>query len=226
MASKNGETGSVTAKVLIADDHLEVRAELAKHLAMEPDLAICGEADDLKHALALVAQTRPHVVIIDIALQNGNWIELIRRIKRRHEDARILVWSMYPEDVYAWRAVRAGAHGYLNKGRPPGQVVDAVRAILQGSLYVSRGVVDQLLPQVDNRKSADRSAVNRLSDRELQVFKYIGEGMTRESIAKTMKLSPTTFDTFQARIKAKLGIRTKPELIERAAQWVGESIGP
>jgi DNA-binding NarL/FixJ family response regulator len=220
MASRNVEAVAVKAKVLIVDDHPEARAELARQLALEPDLAVCGEADDLTAALALVVKARPHVAIIDIALQNGKWLELIRRIKRCDQAARILVWSKYPEDVYAWRVLRAGAHGYVNKELAPCQVVDAVRAVRQGRLYVNRAVVEQLVPGVARRKPAERSVLDCLSDRELEVFKYIGEGMTRELIAKTMQLSPRTFDTLQARIKAKLGIRSKPELIQRAAQWV------
>jgi DNA-binding NarL/FixJ family response regulator len=192
-------------------------------LATQPDLDVCGEAADLQGALALVARARPDVAIVDISLRNDNGIEVIRRISRRQGAVRILVWSMYPETVYARRALRAGAHGYLNKGQATHLVLDAVRAILQGKLYVSREVVNQLLPAVDGRKPAEHSPLDRLSNRELEAFQYMGQGMTTESIAEKMNISTRTLETFRFRMKQKLGVSTLAELIERAAQWVAES---
>jgi DNA-binding NarL/FixJ family response regulator len=223
MARKNGEAVSAKAKVLIVDDHPVVREGLAMHLATQPDLEVCGEAEDLAGALALLESARPDVAIIDISLKNSNGIELIRRIKDCHDAVRILVWSMYPENLYAERALRAGAHGYLNKGQATHHVLDAVRAILQGRVYVSGGLADQLLLRVVGRKPEEGSAIDRLSDRELEAFQHMGEGMTTESIAKKMHVSPKTVETFRSRIKEKLGISNLTELIQRAAQWVVES---
>jgi DNA-binding NarL/FixJ family response regulator len=208
---------------LIVDDHPVVREGLAMHLSTQPDLVVCGEAEDLPGALALMASARPDVAIIDISLKNSNGIELIRRIKERHDLVRILVWSMYPETLYAERSLRAGAQGYMNKGQATHHVLDAIRAILQGKVYVSGELANRLLERVVGRKPEGRSAIDSLSDRELEAFQLMGEGMTTESIAEKMHVSPKTVETFRARIKEKLGISNLTELIQRAAQWVVES---
>jgi DNA-binding NarL/FixJ family response regulator len=223
MTSKNAEPASAKARVLIVDDHPVIREGLAMHLSTQPDLEVCGEAEDLSGALALMASVRPDVAIIDISLKNSNGIDLIRRIKGRHDEVRILVWSMYPENLYAERALRAGARGYMNKGQATHHVLDAVRAILQGQVYVSGNLANQLLQRVVGRKPEERPAIDSLSDRELEAFQLIGEGMTTEAIAKKMHVSPKTVETFRARIKEKLGISSLTELIQRAAQWVVES---
>ena len=223
MTRKNAEAVPTKVKVLIVDDHPVVREGLVMHLATQPDLEVCGEAEDLPGALTLLASARPDVAIIDISLKNSNGIELIRRIKDRDDGVRILVWSMYPESLYAERALRAGAQGYLNKGQATRHVLDAVRAVLQGRVYVSGVITEQLLKRVVGRKPETGSAIDRLSDRELEAFHLIGEGMTTESIAEKMHVSPKTVETFRARIKEKLGISNLTELIQRAAQWVVES---
>jgi DNA-binding NarL/FixJ family response regulator len=223
MTRKNPETGSAKAKILVVDDHPVVREGLAMHLSTQPDLEVCGEAEDVPGALALLASARPDVAIIDISLKNSNGIDLIRRIKDRHDGVRILVWSMYPENLYAERALRAGAQGYMNKGQATHHVLDAIRAILQGQVYVSGKLANQLLQRVVGRKPEERPAIDSLSDRELEAFQLIGEGMTTDSIAEQMHVSPKTVETFRARIKEKLGISNLTELIQRAAQWVVES---
>src|SRR5215471_18038251 len=223
MPRKNPETASAKAKILIVDDHPVVREGLAMHLSAQPDLEVCGEAEDLAGALALIESARPDLAIIDISLKNSNGINLIRRIKDCHEEVRILVWSMYPENLYAERALRAGAQGYMNKGQATHHVLDAIRAILQGQVYVSAKLTNQLLQRVVGRKPEECPSIESLSDRELEAFQLIGEGMTTESIAERMHVSPKTVETFRTRIKEKLGISNLPELIQRAAQWVVES---
>ena len=189
----------------------------------QPVLAVCGEAEDTPGALAMLASDPPDVAIIDIALKNSNGLELIRRIKDRHEATRILVWSMYPENLYAERALRAGAHGYLNKSQATQHVLEAIRAILQGKVYLSGELADQLLHRTLGKKLAEGSPIDSLSDRELEAFQLIGEGMTTESIAEKMHVSPKTVETFRARIKQKLGLTNMTELIQRASQWVVEA---
>jgi DNA-binding NarL/FixJ family response regulator len=222
MTKKTREAIAVKAKVLIVDDHPVVREGLALHLATQPDLQVCGEAEDLAGALTLLESARPDVAIIDISLKNSSGMELIRRIRDREDSVRILVWSMYPENLYAERALRAGAQGYLNKGHATHHVLEALRAILQGRVYVSGELADQLLQRVVGRKPEEGS-IDSLSDRELEAFQLIGEGMTTESIAQKMHASPKTVETFRSRIKEKLGISNHTELIQRAAQWVIES---
>jgi DNA-binding NarL/FixJ family response regulator len=223
MTKKNPDAKPAAVKVLIVDDHPVVREGLAMHLATQPDLEVCGEAEDVPGALALLASTRPDVAIIDITLKNGNGLELIRRIKDHHDEVRVLVWSMYPENLYAERALRAGAQGYLNKGEATHHVLEAVRAILQGKVYVSGDFADQLLHRALGKKLVERSPIDSLSDRELEAFQLIGAGMTTESIAEKMHVSPKTVETFRARIKEKLGLSNMTELIQRASQWAMES---
>jgi DNA-binding NarL/FixJ family response regulator len=223
MSKVKWEAAAPKAKVLIVDDHPVVREGLAMHLATQPDLEVCGEAEDLPGALALLASAQPDVAIIDISLKNSNGLELIRRIRSRGEGVRILVWSMYPENLYAERALRAGAQGFLNKGQATHHVLEAVRAILQGRVYVSAELANQLLHRAVGQKTWEGSLIDSLSDRELEVFQLLGEGLTTESIAEKMHVSPKTVETFRVRIKEKLGINTLPNLIQRAAQWVVES---
>lgn len=167
MSKKNAKPAASTAKVLIVDDHPVVREGLAMHVAKQPDLEVCGEAEDLPGALALLASTRPDVAIIDISLKDSNGLELIRRIKERHDAVRILVWSMYPESLYAERSLRAGAQGYLNKGKATHHVLHALRAILQGRVYVSAELANQLLHRAVGQESVEGSPIDSLSDREL-----------------------------------------------------------
>jgi DNA-binding NarL/FixJ family response regulator len=223
MMTIQSETPTAKARILIVDDHPVVREGLAMHLAAQRDLEVCGEAEDLPGALALLTSARPDVAIVDISLKNSNGIDLIRRIKDRNVSVRILVWSMYPENLYAERVLRAGAHGYLNKGQATHHVLEAVRAILQGQVYVSAQLANRLLYQVVGRKPAQRLTIDSLSDRELEAFQLLGEGMTTELIAERMHVSPKTIETYRARIKEKLGISNRTELIQRAAQWVVES---
>jgi DNA-binding NarL/FixJ family response regulator len=223
MARKAPVNAAVKAKVLIVDDHPIVREGVKMHLGAQPDLEICGEAEDLPGALALMAVARPDLAIIDISLKNSNGIDLIRRMKARDGGVRILVWSMYAEGLYAERALRAGAQGYLNKGEATRRLLDAIRVILQGRVFVSESLTDHLLKRAVGGQPSVGSPISNLSDRELDAFQLIGEGMTTESVADRMHVSPKTVETFRARIKEKLGIGNATELIRRAAQWVLES---
>ena len=213
---------SNVSRILIVDDHPIVREGLAMHLASQSDLEVCGEATDLPGALALLASTPFDVAIIDISLMNSNGLDLVRIIKERYECVRVLVWSMYPEHVYAERALRAGAQGYLHKGQATQHVLNAVRDIIHGKTYVSGTLAEQLLRRVVGRNSEERSPIDTLSDREFEAFRLIGAGMTTHSISQRMHVSPKTIETYRARIREKLGLENTTELIQRAAQWVME----
>jgi DNA-binding NarL/FixJ family response regulator len=215
---------SEKVKILIVDDHPVVREGLAMRIATQPDLEICGEAEDMPGALGLLDSCRPDVAIIDISLKNGNGIDLIRRIRARHSAAElpILVWSMYPENLYAERALRAGAQGYLHKGQATRQLVDAIRAVLAGKVYIGGELADELLHRVVGGVSMERSPLDRLSDRELETFELMGNGLTTEAIAAKMHVSPKTVETYRARIKEKLCVNNVTELVQRAAHWVLE----
>ncbi len=214
---------TVTAKILIVDDHPIVREGLSMQIATQSDLSVCGEAEDMAGALTLLESYQPDVAIVDISLKNGSGLDLIRRISDRYDAVRILVWSMYPENLYAERALQAGALGYLHKGRPTRHILDAIRTVLAGNVYVSGEMADSLLRQAVGGAPTDRSPIQSLSDRELEAFEMMGYGMVTESIAAKMHVSPKTVETYRARIKQKLGLKNMTELIQRAAQWVLES---
>jgi len=210
------------AKILIVDDHPVVRDGLTVHIATQQDLVVCGEAEDLAEAAALVETLQPDVAIVDISLKTGNGIELIQRIRANNDKVRILVWSMYPESLYAERALRAGAQGYLHKSQATRELLGAIRSVLAGKLYFSVELTDNLLNQAVGRKALDRSPMERLSAREMEAFELIGQGMTTAQIARRMHISPKTLATYRSRIKEKLNLANVNELIQRATRWMIE----
>ena len=219
--AKSSSASAGRTRVLIVDDHPVVRDGLQAQLATEGDLEVCGEAEDVAGALALVQSAQPDAVVIDVTLKSGSGIELVKRI-RAHDDAvRIVVWSMYPEDLYAERALRAGAQGYVHKGRSTSEIIGALRVVRDGRVYLSGDQADRILRRlVGGGKNADRSPVESLSDRELEAFELMGRGRTTEEIAGAMKVSPKTVETYRARIKEKLNLENITELVHRATQWV------
>jgi DNA-binding NarL/FixJ family response regulator len=223
MPGPNQSTENRPVRILVVDDHPVVRDGLAAQFATQSDLELCGEAEDLAGALALIESVRPDLAIIDISLKSGNGIDLVKRIRARSEQIFILVWSMYPEHLYAERALRAGAQGYVHKGRSTREILDALRTVLAGKIYLSADQADRVLQRLVGGKEAEHSPVEDLSDRELEAFELMGQGLTTEQIGEKMRISPKTVETYRARIKEKLRVGTFTELIQRAAQWVMES---
>jgi DNA-binding NarL/FixJ family response regulator len=212
------------ARILIVDDHPIVREGLGIRIARQADLMICGEAASVAEALAQVEATAPDVAIIDISLGKGDGIDLIRRIRARDARVRMLVWSMYPETLYAERALHAGAMGYINKQEATGRIIEAIRCVIGGSVYLSESMANRLLRRaVGGVPGIARSPVESLSDRELEVFRLIGLGLTTAEVAGRIPLSVHTVETYRQRIKDKLGLRTAAELARAAAQWVLEN---
>jgi DNA-binding NarL/FixJ family response regulator len=209
-------------RVLIVDDHPVVRDGLAAQLQTEPDLVVCGEAEDVPGALAQLESAHPDVAIIDISLKSGSGIDLIRRIRERGLSLPILVWSMYPDEIHAERALRAGAQGYLHKGRATAEILDALRAVLAGKLYLSGEGADLLLKRLVGSTHQQRDPIESLSDRELEAFELMGQGQTTEQIAQQMHVSPKTVETYRARIKDKLNLTNITQLVQRATQWTLE----
>ena len=210
-------------RILIVDDHPAVREGLVTRIAREPDLDVCGEAADIPEALTLLESHHPEVAVIDISLKTGNGIDLIHRIKARDETIRMLVWSMFPESLYAERALRAGAMGYVTKEHATGKIIEAIRAICNGRMYVSESIAVRLMRSaVGNSEPAPASPVEALSDRELEVFELIGEGLTTGQIAERLHVSVHTIETHRQRIKTKLNLRTAAELGRAAVQWALE----
>lgn len=207
------------SQILLVDDHPIVRQGIRCLIEREVGLTICGEAEDAQTALALIEQTRPDLVVVDLSLKRSNGLNLILDIKRRWADVRILVLSMYDEEVYAERVLRAGASGYVMKQDAPTKITNAIRAVLNESFYVSENVSSRLLQKMVKGRAA-ASWFDTLSDRELQVFQMIGEGLTYPRIADTLVLSVKTVESHVEHIKRKLSIRTGRDLLQRATEWV------
>jgi DNA-binding NarL/FixJ family response regulator len=213
------------ARVLIVDDHPAVREALALRISRQPDLEVCGEAADTIDALRLVTEVLPDAAVVDISLKTGNGIDLIKRIKGRNDHVRILVWSMHSESLYAERALRAGALGYVNKGQATDRIVEAIRRVLEGKVYLSEAMAEQLLQRAVGgaREEITRSAVDVLADRELEVFQLIGAGTKTAEIAERLHLSVKTVETYRDRIRQKLGLSDGTKLAHFATQWVLEN---
>jgi DNA-binding NarL/FixJ family response regulator len=213
------------ARVLIVDDHPAVREGLGFRIARCPDLVVCGEAADLAGALSQAEQAGPDVIVVDIALGDGNGIDLIRRLRARDPAVRTLVWSMYPESLYAERALRAGAMGYITKQEATGRIIEAIRRVLCGEVFLSEAAAGRLIRRVVGRGAevpAAPSPEESLSDRELEVLRLLGTGLTTAESAQRLHLSVHTIDTYRQRIKGKLGLKNASELARVAAQWVLE----
>lgn len=216
-----------TAKALIVDDHPAVREALALRIGKLRDLEVCGEAADVPEALALVDAQDPDIAIIDISLRSGDGLDLIKRIKARKAHVRMLVWSMHSETLYAERALRAGAHGYITKEQATNRIVDAIRQVLEGKVYLSPAMTDKLLHRAvgEGGESLEHSPVDALSDRELEVFRLIGQGIQTAEIAKRLHLSAKTVETYRDRIRHKFGLANGTELAHFATKWALET-GP
>jgi DNA-binding NarL/FixJ family response regulator len=208
------------AKVVIVDDHPAVREALAIRISSQADLEICGEASDVLDALQVIANTNPDVVVVDIALKTGNGVDLIKRVKDRNSKARMIVWSMFQEELYAERALRAGAMGYLTKEQATSEIIDAIHHILEGRMYLSAEMTEKLLKQATGAASPNASPIDSLSDRELEVFRLIGQGLRNQEIANQLHLSVKTVETYRDRIKDKMALKDSVELNRSALQWI------
>jgi DNA-binding NarL/FixJ family response regulator len=210
------------ARIMIVDDHPAVREALAIRIGREPDLEVCGEAADLVEALHLADSAGPDVAVIDVALKDSSGIELIKRLRTRHENLRMIVWSMYGEDLYAERALGAGASGYITKEQATDKIIEAIRHVLEGKIYLSAAMSERLLRRYVGPVVRDPrgTVIDALSDRELEVFRFIGKGMKTAEIASRLHLSIKTVETYRDRIRAKLELVDGAKLVLRAMEWV------
>lgn len=214
---------SLPTKILIVDDHPLVREGLAMRISLYPDLSVCGEADSEDEALALVTEIGPDLVLIDISLKSGHGLDLIKRIRSLNPAIKMLVISGFQESLYAERAFRAGALGYLNKQESNKKLIEAIRTVLAGKRFLSPEISRRLIEQALGTSDVTRSPVERLTDRELEIFRMIGEGVTTSAIANQLFLSTHTIDTHRENIKRKLAVSTAAELSRAAVQWLLEN---
>lgn len=213
-------------KILIVEDHPLFRAMLAQLIEKDLGMTVCGQADNIKEALTLIERTRPDAAVIDLTLSGASGLELIKDLTARNFGLPVLVLSMHGEKLYAERVLHAGAKGFISKEESPAEVVEAIRTVLAGRIYVSQRVNETILERQRHAgKPAPATGVDLLSDRELEVFQLVGSGLNSREIAGRLHLGPTTVDSYRARIKEKLGIKNAAELYQRAAQWVAEGGG-
>jgi DNA-binding NarL/FixJ family response regulator len=205
-------------RILIVDDHPLVRTGFSQLIGDCPDLEVCGEAGDMAEALKQVDATSPDLAIIDLSLAGGSGLDLIERIRSRNKDILMLVASMHDETLYAERVLAAGARGYINKQEAQDSIIRAIRQVLGGKVYLSQQMTDRLLSGMVDANGEKRD-IDSLSNRELQVFELIGEGVSSSQIAEQLNLSIKTIETHQAHIKKKLGLGSAHELNQRAIRW-------
>jgi len=211
------------ARILIVDDHPMVREGIAMRISAQRDLEVCGEAATESEALALVSRTDPDMMIVDISLKSGHGIELIKQVKSRYPGVRILVFSGFQESLYGERALRAGALGYLNKQESNDNVIEAIRTVLGGGRFISPELTRRLVAQALTNRGATQDPFDKLTDRELEILRMIGQGLTSGAIANQLHLSTHTIDTHRENIKRKLGANNAAELNRQAVQWVVEN---
>jgi DNA-binding NarL/FixJ family response regulator len=221
-AQQSLQNGSQKHRVMLVDDHPLVRRGLADVIARETDLEVCGEAGDVAEGLAAVERTKPNLVVVDLTLKTGHGLELIEKLNSRDPDLKILVSSMHDEMLFAERVLRAGARGYISKQEPPESLIRAIRQVLRGELYLSPRMTSRLLNRVVAGAGTQDDPVQGFSNREIEVYEMIGQGLTIQQIAARLHLSPKTIETHREKIKQKLNVTNSAELNRRAVQWVLE----
>jgi DNA-binding NarL/FixJ family response regulator len=206
-------------KVFLVDDHPIVRQGLALFIDREPDLLVCGEADGATSALQAIREAAPDFVVLDISLDGPDGLELLKTLRLRYPNLPVLVLSMHDEAVYAERALRAGANGYIMKQEATEKVLTAIRHILGGDVYLSDRLTKRMLQQFVNGAVSPRDPLAKLSDRELEVYRLIGAGHSTRQIADELHVSTKTVESYQAHIKEKLALRNARELVQHAVEW-------
>jgi DNA-binding NarL/FixJ family response regulator len=206
--------------VLLVDDHPLLRQGLVMLINREPDLMVCGEVEEAPSAMKAIAKYKPDILIVDISLKGPDGLDLLKNLRVLYPDLPVLILSMHDESIYAERAMRARANGYIMKQEATEKVLVAVRRILDGEIYLSNRMSNKLLHQYMNGQTAETdSRMAALSDRELEVFRLIGEGYGTRQISEVLHLSMKTVESYQAHLKEKLLLRTGRELMQHAIQW-------
>ncbi len=215
-------SGTVARKsrVFIVDDHPLVREGLTNLINGQDDLIVCGEANDSAQTINGIVKARPDVALIDISLENESGLELVKQLSSQFPQVALIILSMHDEGLYAERALRAGARGYVMKHETSKSVLASIRQVLAGGVYVSAKIVNRMaLRLASSREAAASSPVERLSDRELEIFRLLGQGRTTSQIAGDLNLSLKTVQAYCARAKEKFGVTSLTELLRAAIRW-------
>jgi DNA-binding NarL/FixJ family response regulator len=210
----------VKQRIFIVDDHPIVREGLAMLINQEHDLQVCGDAGDAQQALSKIAKNRPDAVIVDITLGRNSGLRLIENLSQSYPDIPVLTLSMHDESIYAERCLMAGAKGYIMKQEPPEKMIAALRKVLGGDIYISENISAKLLQKmVSGKSAATLSPIELLSNRELEVFQLIGQGVKTRKIAEQLNLSIKTIETYIDHIKKKMNFEDSRSLLLHAVQW-------
>lgn len=221
--NKTEKTNVAGYKVLLVEDHPMFREHLGQLINRDLGMSVCGESDNIRDAMRLIRETQPDIAIVDISLRGSSGLELIKDIKAQGLNLNVLVLSMHDEELYAERALRAGAKGYITKNEASTEVVKAIRCVMMGEVYASKQMTAKLLGRLSQKRvPSDLTGMETLADRELEVFQMLGRGRSTREIAQSLNLGESTVETYRARIKDKLQLRSAAELYLRAGQWVRE----
>jgi DNA-binding NarL/FixJ family response regulator len=220
MASPSTTSAPRKSRIFLIDDHPLVREGLANLINGQHDLVVCGEAEDSAGAISGIAKTRPDVALVDISLKNESGLELVKNLESQFPLVALIVLSMHEEALYAERALRAGARGYVMKRESTKNVLASIRRVLEGGVYVSERVVNSMARRFSSSpKATESSPVELLSDRELEIFRLLGQGRTTAQIAEDLHLSLKTVQAYCARAKEKFGVSSLCELLRAAIRW-------
>jgi DNA-binding NarL/FixJ family response regulator len=216
--------GPAKKRILIVDDHPMMRDGLRQLIANEADLEVCGEAEDAPAALQVAEEFKPDIAVVDITLRSTNGLELIKDLRIRSPDTAVLALSMHDESLYAERVLRAGGRGYIMKQEGGKRIIEGIRRILGGGVFVSDQISARILDSISGR-AKNLSPVETLTDREFEVFQLIARGVGTAEMAEKLHVSAKTIEVHRVNIKAKLGIPTAPELIRFAVRWLESDEG-
>ena len=225
------EKRAAKTRILVVDEHPLLRHGIVTYLNAQPDMIACGEADCIPGARSKIAECKPQLLLTALRLGTGDSLEFVKALKAEYPSLLILVYSAFEEAIFAERALRAGANGYLMKKAVKEEMVTAIRDVLRGQIYVSRDLAMRAFQKSletprQNRASGDLPTIDNLSDREMHVFQLIGSGLGTKKIAHALNLSVKTIETHRENIKRKLGLNSGPQLVERAIKFVEEHFLP
>ena len=208
-------------RVVLVEDHPMFRDQLTQLINKEPEMMVCGEADNVHDAFTLIDSQKPDIAIVDLTLKGPSGLELIKNLKSKESDVPVLVLSMHDEALYAERVLKAGARGYITKNEASKQVMTAICAVLRGEIYLPGKIAARILESVATGRKGE-NGVSQLTDRELEVFELIGHGRSTREISNCLHLGMSTVDTYRARIKTKLHLENSSQLHHEAIRWVNE----